>query len=310
MNYSQLYQAIQSYAENYDDSENGFIANIPVFVQNAEQRIYNSVQLPALRRNSTGTATASNPYLSAPQDFLASYSLAVIDPVTNEYLYLLNKDVNFMRQSYPDPTYTGKPEYYALFGSQYTDNNELSFILGPTPDDDYEVELHYYYYPPTIVQGVINGLNTLVGGSLYVDGYYENVALLGGSGTGATADFHVVSGAVTSCTLRNGGSFYTATDILGVAPSSLGGTGTGFAITVNSVSNADGTSWLGDNFDSVLLYGSLLEAGTFMKSDADIMGVYKTRYDEALMLVKRLGDGLDRGDAYRSGQTRLPYNKL
>lgn len=310
MNYSQLYQAIQSYAENYDDSTGGFIENIPVFVQNAEQRIYNSVQLPALRRNSTGTATTSNPYLSAPQDFLSSYSLAVIDPVTNEYTFLLNKDVNFMRQSYPDPTYTGKPEYYALFGSQYTDNNELSFILAPTPDDDYEMELHYYYYPPTIVQGVINGLNNLVGGSLYVDGYYENVPLLGGSGSGATADFHVVSGNVSTCSLRNGGSFYSATDILGVAPSSLGGTGSGFAITVNSVSNSNGTSWLGDNFDSALLYGSLLEAGTFMKSDADIMGVYKTRYEEALALLKRLGDGLDRGDAYRNGQTRLPYNKL
>lgn len=310
MNYSQLYQAIEAYAENFDDSTGGFIANIPVFVQNAEQRIYNSVQLASLRRNSTGTATTGNPYLSAPQDYLASFSLAVIDPVTNEYLYLLNKDVNFMRQSYPNPTFTGKPEYYALFGSQYTDNNELSFILAPTPDDDYEVELHYYYYPPTIVQGVISGLNTLVGGSLYTDGYYENIPLLGGSGSSATADFNVVSGSVTSCVFRNGGSFYIATDILGVSPSSLGGTGSGFSITVNSVSNAEGTSWLGDNFDSALLYGSLLEAGTFMKSDADIMGVYKTRYDEALGLLKRLGDGLDRGDAYRSGQTRLQYNKL
>lgn len=310
MNYSELYQAIQAYAENFDDSTGGFIENIPVFVQNAEQRIYNTVQLTTLRRNSTGTATASNPYLSAPNDFLSSFSLAVIDPVTNEYTYLLNKDVNFMRQSYPDPTYTGKPEYYALFGSQYSFPNEISFILAPTPDDDYEMELHYYYYPPTIVQGVINGLNNLIGGSLYTAGYYENVNLVGGSGTGATADITVSGGAVTVCSLKNGGSFYAKNDVLGVSPSDIGGTGSGFSIVVNSVSNETGTSWLGDNFDSVLLYGSLLEGATFMKSDADVMGVYKTRYEEALGLLKRLGDGLDRGDAYRNGQTKLQYNKL
>lgn len=310
MNYSELYQAIQSYAENFDDSTGGFIANIPVFVQNAEQRIYNTVQLASLRRNSTGTATASNPYLSAPADYLASFSLAVIDPVTGEYLYLLNKDVNFIRQSYPSPTYTGKPEYYALFGPQYTDNNELSFILGPTPDDDYQMELHYYYYPPTIVQGVINGTSTLVAGTGYVNGYYENVSLSGGSGSGATADITVSGNVVTSCVIKNGGSFYRATDLLSAVNTDIGGAGSGFSITVASVSNTDGTSWLGDNFDSVLLYGSLLEGGTFMKSDADIMGVYKSRYEEALGLLKRLGDGLDRGDAYRSGQTRLQYNKL
>jgi len=305
MNYSELYQAIQAYAENFDDSTGGFIANIPVFVQNAEQRIYNTVQLASLRRNSTGSATASNPYLSAPADFLASFSLAVIDPVTGEYLYLLNKDVNFIRQSYPSPTFTGKPEYYALFGPQYTDNNELSFILGPTPDDDYQMELHYYYYPPTIVQGVITGTNTLVAGTGYVNGYYENVSLSGGSGSGATADITVSGNVVTACAVRNGGSFYRPSDVLSCSNSSIGGAGSGFSVNVSSISNANGTSWLGDNFDSVLLYGSLLEGGTFMKSDADIMGVYKTRYDEALALLKRLGDGLDRGDAYRDGQTKL-----
>jgi hypothetical protein len=310
MNYSQLYQTIQSYAENYDNSPGGFIDNIPVFVQNAEQRIYNNVQLPSLRRNSTGTITANNQYLSAPADFLASFSLAVIDPVTNEYLYLLNKDVNFMRQSYPNPTDTGKPEYYALFGPQYTDNNELSFILGPTPNIDYQAELHYYYYPPTIVQGVINGTNTLAAGTLYTNGYYENVSLFGGSGSGATADILVSGNVVTSCIIRNGGSFYAVSDVLGVTNADIGGTGSGFSISVASISNANGTSWLGDNFDSVLLYGSLLEAGVFMKSDADVMTVYKTRYDEALSLLKRLGDGLERGDAYRNGQTKLQYNKL
>jgi hypothetical protein len=306
VNYTQLYQAIEAYAENYDNSSGGFIANIPVFVQNAEQRIYNSVQLPSLRRNSTGTATSGNPYLSAPNDYLASFSLAVIDPVTNEYEYLLNKDVNFIRQSYPSPTATGKPAYYALFGPQYTAQNELSFILGPTPDANYTMELHYYYYPPTIVQGVINGVNALAGGSGYVNGFYENVSLTGGSGTGAVADIIISGNAVTTCTLKNGGSFYTATDVLGTDQVNIGGAGSGFSITVASVSNSTGTSWLGDNFDSVLLYGSLLEAGTYMKSDPDIMGVYQKRYDENLSLLKRLGDGLERRDAYRSGQLRIP----
>lgn len=306
MNYTQLFQAIEAYAENYDNSSGGFIDNIPVFVQNAEQRIYNSVQLPSLRRNSTGTASSGNPYLSAPNDYLASFSLAVIDPVTNEYEYLLNKDVNFIRQSYPSPTLTGKPAYYALFGPQYSQQNELSFILGPTPDANYTMELHYYYYPPTIVQGVINGTNALAGGSLYTNGYYENVPLTGGSGTNAVADIIVSGGAVTSCTIKNGGSFYTVTDVLGTDQTNIGGTGSGFSITVSSVSNATGTSWLGDNFESVLIYGSLLEAGTFMKSDADIMAVYQKRYDENLSLLKRLGDGLERRDAYRSGQLRIP----
>ena len=308
MNYSQLFQALEAYAENYDDSTGGFIDNIPVFVQNAEQRIYNSVQLPSLRRNSTGTATSGNQYLSAPNDYLASFSLAVIDPVTNEYEYLLNKDVNFIRQSYSTVNATGKPAYYALFGPQYTDQNELSFILGPTPDANYTMELHYYYYPPTIVQGVISGTNTLVGGSVYTNGLYESVALSGGSGSNATADILISGNTVTSCTIKNGGSYYAVGDILGTDASNIGGTGSGFSIRVSSISNATGTSWLGDNFDSVLLYGSLLEAGTFMKSDNDIMAVYQKRYDENLALLKRLGDGLERRDAYRSGQLRIPVS--
>ena len=308
MNYSQLFQALEAYAENYDDSSGGFIDNIPVFVQNAEQRIYNSVQLPSLRRNSTGTATSGNQYLSAPNDYLASFSLAVIDPVTNEYEYLLNKDVNFIRQSYPTVNATGKPAYYALFGPQYTDINELSFILGPTPDANYTMELHYYYYPPTIVQGVISGTNTLVGGSVYTNGLYESVALSGGSGSNATADILISGNTVTSCTIKNGGSYYAVGDILGTDASNIGGTGSGFSIRVSSISNATGTSWLGDDFDSVLLYGSLLEAGTFMKSDNDIMAVYQKRYDENLALLKRLGDGLERRDAYRSGQLRIPVS--
>jgi len=223
MNYTQLVAAIEAYAENYDTSTGGFVDNIPVFVYNAEQRIYNSVQLPSLRKNVTGTLTANNKYLACPTDFLATYSIAVINTDTS-YTYLLNKDVNFIRQAYPTPTDTGTPAYYALFGPDTSAINELSFIVGPTPDSAYSVELHYFYYPESIT-------------------------------------------------------------------------------TVST-----GQTWLGDNFASVLLYGSLLEAGTFMKSDPDIMGVYKQRYDEALGLLKRLGDGLERGDAYRDGQTKLNTN--
>jgi len=225
MNYTELVAAIEAYSENYDTSTGGFVDNIPVFVQNAEQRIYNTVQLPSLRKNVTGTLTSGNKYLSAPTDYLSSYSLAVIEnagTATETYSYLLNKDVNFIREAYPTPADTGAPYYYALFGSQLSYPNELSFILGPTPNDSYTVELHYFYYPESIVTA--------------------------------------------------------------------------------------GTTWLGDNFDTVLLYGSLLEADAFMKSDNDTVAYHKDRYTEALALLKRLGDGLERGDAYRDGQTKLNTN--
>jgi hypothetical protein len=220
MNYTQLSNAIQAYTEN---TEANFIAEIPVFVQQAEQRIYNTVQFPSLRKNMTGVIAANNKYLSAPSDYLATYSLAVIQGALNSgtYEYLLNKDVNFIRQAFPVPDDKGVPRYYALFGPTVTGSsisNELSFIIGPTPDQDYNVELHYYYYPESIT-------------------------------------------------------------------------------TAN-------TTWLGDNFDSVLLYGSLVEAYTYMKGEADIMQLYNTKYQEALMLAKRLGDGMERQDAYRSGQYR------
>lgn len=214
MNYTQLSDAIQAYTEN---TEANFIAEIPVFVQQAEQRIYNNVQFPSLRKNVTGSTSANNKYLGCPNDFLAVYSLAVIDG-TGAYEYLLNKDVNFIRQAYPQPTDTAIPRYYALFGSQTNDVNELTFILGPTPDSTYGVELHYYYYPESIV---------------------------------------------------------TAS-----------------------------TTWLGDNFDSVLLYGSLVEAYTYMKGETDMMQLYNQKFMEALALAKRLGDGMERQDAYRSGQFR------
>jgi hypothetical protein len=217
MNYAALKQAIEDYTENYETS---FIANIPVFVQQTEQRIYNSVQFPSLRKNMTGVMSASNKYLQAPDDFLAVYSLAVIDG-TGSYEYLLNKDVNFIRQAYPKATDTGIPRYYALFGPAVTGSvisTELTFILGPTPDASYNVELHFYYYPESIVTA--------------------------------------------------------------------------------------GTTWLGDNFDTVLLYGSLVEAYTYMKGEQDMMLLYNTKYNEALALAKRLGDGMERQDAYRNGQYR------
>ena len=217
MNYTQLSNAIQAYTEN---TEADFVANIPVFVQQAEQRIYNSVQFPSIRKNMTGVVSTTSTYLSAPDDYLASYSLAVIDADGN-YEYLLNKDVNFIRQAYPKATDTGLPKYYALFGPTVngaTITNELTFMLGPKPDANYTVELHYYYYPQSIV---------------------------------------------------------TAS-----------------------------TTWLGDNFDTVLLYGSLVEAYTYMKGEADMMQLYNGKFMEALALAKRLGDGMERQDAYRSGQFR------
>jgi hypothetical protein len=226
MNYTDLSAAIVAYTEN---TSSDFAAEIPVFVKQAEQRIYNSVQFPSIRKNVTGQTTATNKYLSCPADFLAVYSMAVVTDVTGTnlntgtYEYLLNKDVNFIRQAYPTPNDTGVPRYYALFGpttSGVSITNELSFILGPTPDADYYVELHYYYYPESIVTA--------------------------------------------------------------------------------------GTSWLGDNFDTVLLYGSLVEAYTYMKGEADMMALYNQKYLEALQLAKRLGDGMERQDAYRSGQVRIP----
>jgi hypothetical protein len=218
MNYTELSNAIQAYTEN---TEADFIAEIPVFVTQAEQRIYNSVQFPSIRKNMTGVVSTTSTYLSAPDDYLATYSLAVIDASGN-YEFLLNKDVNFIRQAYPSASDVGLPRYYALFGpavSGSTITNELTFMLGPKPDANYTVELHYYYYPRSI----------------------------------------------------------TLTPF---------------------------TSWLGENFDSVLLYASLVEAYTYMKGEPDMMTLYNQKFMEALALAKRLGDGMERQDAYRSGQFR------
>jgi hypothetical protein len=214
MNYADLVTNIS------DITENTFLTrDVNMFIQQAEQKIYNTVQLPNLRKNVTGVTASGNKYLACPGDFLSTYSLAVINASGN-YTFLLNKDVNFIREAYPNPTSTGLPAHYAIFGPLSSNVNELSFILGPTPDAIYTTELHYFYYPESIVTA--------------------------------------------------------------------------------------GTTWLSDNFDSALLNGALVEAIRFMKGEADLIAVYKGMYDNSLALLKQLGDGKDRQDAYRSGQTRVP----
>ena len=313
MNYVQLYQAIQDYSEN---TEPLFVTNIPRFVQEAEQRVYNSVQIPSLRKNVTGNLSSGNQYLSLPDDYLSTYSVAVIDS-NNTYNYLLNKDVNFLREAYPTVLYSGSayqctpggvPKYYALFGPQYTNTNELSLIVAPTPDSSYPVELHYYYYPVSIVQGQIATFYTPVGGSLYTNGNYQDIALTGGNGSDATATITVSGGTVTSVVLNNGGSFYIAGDVLSASTSDLGGTGSGFSITVATANNPNGTSWLGDNYDPVLFYGAMREAILFMKGEQDMVSYYEKMYTEALGQLNRLGTGLERGDAYRDGQAKIRVN--
>lgn len=305
MNYIELFQNIQNYAEN---TEALFVSSIPTFVKEAEARIYNSVQLPSLRKNVTGAVTANNPYLSLPDDYLSSFSVAVIDSA-GAYQYLLNKDVNFIREAYPAPNNLGTPKYYGLFGSQFSDVNEMSYIVGPTPDQSYDVELHYFYYPPTIVQGQIKALGNISnGGSAYISGAYSNIPLNGGSGANATATFLVVGGIVTQVTLNSGGSLYAVGDVLTVSNTYLGGAGSGFSIPVSTISNATGRSWLGDNYDPVLFYGAMREANLFMKGEQDMVAYYEQKYQEALGQLNRLGTGLERGDSYRNGQARFTPN--
>ena len=214
MTYSELVIAVSDYCENTFPT-----VDMNIMIKQAEQRIYNSVQVSNLRKNVTGLLTSGNKYLSAPDDFLSTYSLAVYS-TGGDYLYLLNKDVNFIRDAYPNPTDTGKPKHYAIFGPQSNDVKELTFILGPTPDAAYNAELHYYYYPESIVTA--------------------------------------------------------------------------------------GQTWLGDNFDSALLNGTMLEAIAYMKGEIDLVTLYKDRYESAIFLLKNLGDGKQRMDAYRDGQVRNP----
>lgn len=229
VNYTELKKAVRGYVENdfptitFSDSVTTFTSDeqLAVFVKQAEQRILNFVQPPMFRKSVLGVVTASNSYLSCPDDFLAPFSLAVI--VSERRYFLLNKDVEFIREAYPDPTVTGRPRHYAMFGPTVNGNTittEMSLILGPTPNTGYDVELHYFYYPESIVTA--------------------------------------------------------------------------------------GTSWLGDNFDTVLLYGTLQEAYTFIKADPDMLARIDSQYKESLALFKQLGDAKDRRDTYRDVQVRYP----
>jgi hypothetical protein len=299
MNYSELVIAVSDYCENTFPT-----VDMNIMIRQAEQRIYNTVQLSNLRKNVTGTVTAGNQYLSAPDDpsFLSAYSLAVIDG--NEYLYLLNKDVNFMREAYPNTSaaYRGKPKHYAIFGPQSTDATQLSFILGPIPDTTYSVELHYYYYPESIVQRAISGLGTIVPGSGYANQLYLNVPLTGSySGSGATANIQVTGGVVVSVRIVNPGYYYAVGDSL---TGTLGTTGSGFSVPVATVSNANGETWLGEHFDSALLNGTMVEAIRYMKGEPDLVKFYQDMYMQSIALLKNLGDGKQRMDAYRDGQVR------
>lgn len=225
-----------------------------------------------------------------------------------EYNYLLDKDVNFLRAAYADPNYVGMPIYYALFGPTTSSGvltNELSYIMAPAPDKAYGVEIHYYYYPASIVAGVITALSAITPGAGYIDGVYYNVPLSGGAGTGATATIIVVGSEVVTCTLENPGSLYLVGDALTADQAYIGG-GTLFSVTVEAINNSTGTSWLGDSYDAALLYGSLVEAYGYMKGEGDIMQYYEAKYQDALQQLRRLGDGLERGDSYRDGQIKIP----
>ena len=276
MNYSELVTAVADYCENTFPT-----ADMNTFIQQAEQRIYNTVQIANLRKNVTGLLTMGNKYLSCPSDFLSPYSLAIYPVITTtatgtsgeftitvlsatgiqagqavsatnvpsetyvravsgttvyltqantgtvsgavtfqgDYLYLLNKDVNFIREAYPQTATRGEPKHYAIFGPSSADVNELTFIVGPTPNLGYTAELHYYYYPESIVTA--------------------------------------------------------------------------------------GTTWLGDNFDSTLLYGTICEAFVYMRQEGDMVKLAQDRYVQAIALLKNLGDGKQRADAYRDGQVRV-----
>jgi hypothetical protein len=300
MNYSELVTAVSDYCENTFPT-----ADVNAMIRIAEQNIYNTVQLANLRKNTISSLTINNQYLTAPDDFLSVYSFAVIK-ANGEYLFLLNKDVNFIREAYPGPTDTGLPKHYAIFGPDSGNPNELSFIFGPTPNQAYGVELNFYYLPYSIIQSVINQVTISSGGSGYANGTYFNVPLTGGSGSTATANIVVTGGGVSSVTMSNRGCFYAVNDALGANNANLGGSGLGFVLNVDSVTNSTGTTWLGDNFESALFNGTMVEAIRFMKGDPDLVQFYQQQFTQSLALLKNLGDGKQRMDAYRDGQVRNP----
>jgi hypothetical protein len=305
MNYAELVTAVTDYCENTFPT-----VDMNTMIRNAEQNIYNTVQLANLRKSFSATLTTGIQYLDAPSDFLSVYSLAVISDL-GEYSYLLNKDVNFIREAYPNPgtlpgPARGRPKHYAIYGPSAANEKELSFIFGPTPDQYYAIDLQFYYLPDSIVQAAISQLYTISLGSGYSDGYYFNVPLTGGSGNSATANFLVSGGAVTSLTLSNRGCFYSSFDVLSVSNADLGGTGSGFQAGVNGTTNFAGTTWLGNNFSSVLFNGVMMEAIRFMKGEPDLVALYQQQFTQSLALLKNLGDGKQRMDAYRDGQVRNP----
>ena len=299
MYYSELVTAVNDYIEN-----NFPTVDLNRMIEQTEQKIYNTVQLPSLRRNVTGSLSAGNQYLSAPADLLSVYSLAVypVDGSSSNQLFLLNKDVNFIREAYPSAATQGQPKHYAIFGPQSTNEAYLTFIVGPTPNIAYNAELHYYYYPTSIIQAAISTIVITNPGSGYTNGTYYNVALTGGTGNSATATIVVSGNIVTSIILIGKGCYYAVGDTLNA---SITG-GTGLILTITAINNVNGETWVGDNFDSALLNGTLYEAITYTKGDADMQALYKDRYLQAMTLLKNLGDGKLRMDAYRDGQVRIP----
>jgi len=299
MYYSDLVTSVQ------DTIENTFpTVDMNRMIEQVEQRIYNTVQLPSLRKNVTGNLTTGNKYLAAPNDFLSVYSLAVypVDGTTGNYLYLLNKDVNFIREAYPDPSATGQPKHYAIFGPQSNNQAELTFIVGPTPNTGYSVELHYYFYPDSIIQAAISTVSIYNAGSGYTNGTYYNVNLTGGTGNSATATIVVSGGVVTSVTMIGNGCYYAVGDLLSATITG----GSNFQVRVTAITNVNGETWVGDNFDSALLNGVLVEAARYIKAEAETVNFYKDMYTSSIALLKNLGDGKMRMDAYRDGQLRLP----
>jgi hypothetical protein len=275
-----------------------------VFIAQAETRIYNAVQLPNLKKTATTALTVSTPYFNAPNEFLSVYSFAVVN-ADGSYTFLLNKDVSFIREAYPIPATTGTPKYYAIYEPQTT-VTELKFILGPTPSAALATDLQYFHYPESIIQRPILTFGAITAGTAYTSGTYSNVSLTGGSGSNAKATIVVSGGGVTSVTLVIGGTGFVIGDTMSALAANIGGTGSGFSIPVATVGNTTGTTWLGDNYDPVLLYATLVEAYTYLKGESDMIGLYDGKYKEAMGQFKRLGDGLERQDAYRSGQARIP----
>jgi hypothetical protein len=229
--------------------------------------------------------------------------LAVIDG-TGAYNFLLNKDVNFIREAYPIPTSTGLPKYYAVNGPQTLLPQETAFILGPTPSAALSAQLNYSAYPTSIVSGVITSLVFNIVGPSYINGTYYNVPLTQGTGTGATAIVVISGGVPTTITVQTGGVGYSIYDSLVILPANVGGSGLQMTATVLSVANPEGTSWLGGNFDSALFNATMVEAIRFMKGEADMVALYADAYKQSLALLKNLSDGKLRQDAYRSGQVR------